>query len=196
MPKTQLKRKKANGKLPAYAVDPKHCLLRNAKSAKLPQVPLAVTPESALYGCASTPSSTETSTPNSLSPSSNLATAFAAESSASITKKTSSVVKKEAMYIDFCDSAQVEAELLKYIKSAADLPVDQEAQISFLVRKFNSSALTAAFTMLIGKVAGVAPIAFFPLPPKKEDLIKKILSLIYDTKSMIINTEENCYRYV
>jgi hypothetical protein len=50
--------------------------------------------------------------------------------------------------------------------------------------------------MLIGKVAGVAPIAFFPLPPKKEDLIKKILSLIYDTKSMIINTEENCYRYV
>jgi hypothetical protein len=196
MPKTQLKRKKANGKLPANAVDPKHCLPRNAKSAKLPQVPLAVTPESALYGRASTPSSTETSTPNSLSPSSNLATAFAAESSASITKKTSSVVKKEAMYINFCDSAQVKTELLKYIKSAADLPVDQEAQISFLVRKFNSSALTAAFTMLIGKVAGVAPIAFFPLPPKKEDLIKKFLSLIYNTKLMIINTEENCYRYV
>ena len=196
MPKTQLKRKKANGKLPANAVDPKHCLPRYAKSAKLPQVPLAVTPESALYGRASTPSSTDTSTPNSLSPSSNLATAFAAESSASITKKTSSVVKKEAMYIDFCDSAQVKTELLKYIKSAADLPVDQEAQISFLVRKFNSSALTAAFSMLMGKVAGVAPIAFFPLPPKKEDLIKKILSLIYDTKWMIINTEENCYRYV
>ena len=196
MPKTQLKRKKANGKLPANAVDPKHCLPQNAKSAKLPQVPLAVTPESALYGCAWTPSSTETSTPNSLSPSSNLATAFATESSASITKKTSSVVKKEAMYIDFCNSAQVKTELLKYIKSAADLPVDQEAQISFLVRKFNSSALTAAFTMLIGKVAGVTPIAFFPLPPKKEDLIKKFLSLIYDTKSMIINTEENCYLYV
>ncbi len=100
------------------------------------------------------------------------------------------------MYIDFCDSAQVKTELLKYIKSAADLPVDQEAQNSFLVRKFNSSALTAAFSMLIGKVAGVAPIAFFPLQPKKEDLIKKILSLIYDTKSMIINTEENCYWYV
>ncbi len=100
------------------------------------------------------------------------------------------------MYINFCDSAQVKTELLKYIKSAADLPIDQEAQISFLLRKFNSSALTAAFTMLIGKVAGVAPTAFFLLPPKKEDLIKKFLSLIYDTKSMIINTEENCYRYV
>jgi hypothetical protein len=64
------------------------------------------------------------------------------------------------------------------------------------VKKFNSSALTAAFTMLIGKVAGVASIAFFPLPSKKEDLIKKILSLIYDTKLMIINTEENYYWYV
>jgi hypothetical protein len=133
MPKTPLKRKQANGKLPANAVNPKHCLPRNAKSAKLPQVPLAVTLESALYGCASTPSSTETLTPNSLSPSSNLATAFAAESSASITKKTSSVVKKEAMYINFCDSTQVKTELLKYIKSADDLTVDQEAQISFLV---------------------------------------------------------------
>jgi hypothetical protein len=50
MPKTQLKLKKANGKLPANAVDPKHCLPGYAKSAKLPQVPLAVTPESALYG--------------------------------------------------------------------------------------------------------------------------------------------------
>ncbi len=47
MPKTPLKHKKANGKLPANAVNPKHCLPRNAKSAKLPQVPLAVTPESA-----------------------------------------------------------------------------------------------------------------------------------------------------
>ena len=50
--------------------------------------------------------------------------------------------------------------------------------------------------MLIGKVAGVAPMAFFPLPPKKEDLIQQFLCLIYDTKSMMINTEEECYRYV
>ena len=50
--------------------------------------------------------------------------------------------------------------------------------------------------MLIGKVAGVAPMAFFPLPPKKEDLIQQFLCLIYDTMSMMINTEVEWYRYV
>jgi hypothetical protein len=76
------------------------------------------------------------------------------------------------------------------------LTVDQQTQISFLVRKFNASALTTAFSMLIGKVAGAAPIAFFPLPSKKEELVQSFLCLIYDTKSMMINTEEECYRYV
>ena len=57
-------------------------------------------------------------------------------------------------------------------------------------------AITIAFSMLIGKVAGAAPIAFFPLPSKKEDLIQQFLHLIYDTKSMMINTDEECYRYV
>ncbi len=50
--------------------------------------------------------------------------------------------------------------------------------------------------MLIGKVAGTAPMAFLPLPSKKEDLIQQLLHLIYDTKSMMINTDEECYRYV
>ncbi len=50
--------------------------------------------------------------------------------------------------------------------------------------------------MLIGKVAGLAPMAFLPLPSKKEDLIQRFLCLTYDTKSMMINTEEECYRYV
>jgi hypothetical protein len=83
------------------------------------------------------------------------------------------------------------------IKNAADLPIDQQSQISFLIRKFNSSAISiAAFSMLIGKVGGAAPMALFPLPTKKEDLIQQFLCLIYDTKSMMINTKEDCYRYV
>jgi hypothetical protein len=83
-----------------------------------------------------------------------------------------------------------------YIKNVPDLPIDQQSQILFLVRKFNSNAIEIAFSMLIGKVAGVASMAFFPLPPKKEDLIQQFLCLIYDTKSMMNNTEEECYRYV
>jgi hypothetical protein len=81
-------------------------------------------------------------------------------------KSPSSVVKKKVEYINFCDSAQVKTEWFKYIKNTADLPNDQQSQIFFLVRKFNSSAIIAAFSMLIGKVGGAAPMAFFPLPTK------------------------------
>ncbi len=83
-----------------------------------------------------------------------------------------------------------------HIKTAAELPLDQQTQISFLVRKFKTSAITTAFSMLIGKVAGAAPMAILPFPSKKEDLIQQFLHLIYDTKSMMINTDEECYRYV
>jgi hypothetical protein len=60
-------------------------------------------------------------------------------------KSPSSVVKKKAEYIDFCNSAQVKTECFKYIKNAADLSVDQQSQISFLMRKFNSSAISRIF---------------------------------------------------
>jgi hypothetical protein len=113
-----------------------------------------------------------------------------------IMKSPSSVVKRKAEYIDFCNSAQVKTECFKYIKNAADLPIDQQSQISFLIRKFNSSAIIAAFSMLIGKVGGAAPMAFFSLPTMKEDLIQQFLCLIYNTKLMMINTKEECYRYV
>jgi hypothetical protein len=97
-------------------------------------------------------------------------------------KSPSSVVKKKVEYIDFCDSAQVKTECFKYIKNTADLPIDQQSQISFLVRKFNLSAIIAAFSMLIGKVGRAALMAFFPLPTKKEDLIQQFLCLIYNRK--------------
>jgi len=80
----------------------------------------------------------------------------------------SSVVKKKAEYIDFCEDAQVKTECMKYVKTAAELPIDQQSQISFLVRKFNASAITAAFSMLIGKVAGAAPMAFFHCHQRKK----------------------------
>ncbi len=161
----------------------------------MPVVTLVVTPEAASHARVSTPSLMETSPPTLLSelssPSSKFSPTFYAESSACIKKSASSTVKMNAEYIDFCDSAKVKSECLKYIKTAAELSIDQQTQISFLVRKF-----TTAFSMLIGKVAGTAPMAFLPLPSKKEDLIQQFLHLIYDTKSMMINTDEECYRYV
>jgi hypothetical protein len=154
-------------------------------------------PEAALYAHVSTALLKVTLTPLlSSTPLSNLSSAFAAKLLAVIMKSPSSVVKKKVEYIDFCNSAQVKTGCFKYIKNAADLPIDQQSQISFLVRKFDSSAIIAAFSMLIGKVGGAAPMAFFPLPTKKEDLMQQFLCLIYDTKLMMINTKEECYQYV
>ncbi len=179
MPKTPEKCKKKTGKLMDEAESRKVCLARSAKLAKSTEVPLVVMPEATSYARALTALSKVTSTPLlSSTPSSNLSSAFATKLSAVIMKSPSSVVKKQAEYIDFCDSAQVKTECFKYIKNAADYPIDQQSQISFLVRKFNSSAIIAEFSMLIGKVGGAAPMAFFPLPMKNEDLIQQFLCLI------------------
>jgi hypothetical protein len=209
--KTPEKQANQTGKSKDEADSREVCSAHCQKLAKLPEVPPFVTSVSASSASALTPLLTRASTsasstsslastmltPVSSTPLMNLSTAFAAESSAVIIKSSLCGVKKKAVYIDFCNSNQVKAECLKYIKSAADLPNDQQSQISFLVRKFLSSDISiAAFSMLIGKVVGAAPIAFFPLPTKKEDLIQQFLCLIYDTKSMMINTEEECHRYV
>jgi hypothetical protein len=196
MLKPAANRKEGNGKSKEEENSRRVCFPQGTTVAESPEVPLVVTPE-AMNARASTPLTIVTSTKILPSePLSNLSTAFAAESSALNMKIPSSVVKNQAEYIDFCDSAQVKRECLKYIKNVPDLPIDQQSQILFLVKKFNSNAIRIAFSMLIGKAAGVAPMAFFPLPPKKEDLIQQFLCLIYDTKSMMINTEEECYRYV
>ena len=168
MPKPASKRKVVNGKSEEEVPFCKNCFPRGTAAAELPVVPLVVTPEAASHGRVSTPLSIETSTPKFSTPSTNLSTAFYAESSAGITKNTSSVVKKKAEYIDFCEDAQVKTECMKYVKTAAELPIDQQSQISFLVRKFNASAITAAFSMLIGKVAGAAPMAFFHCHQRKK----------------------------
>ena len=140
--------------------------------AELPVVPLVVSPEAALHACVSTLLSIKL-LPRKLSsqltsPPSNLSTAFYDKSPACIKKSTSSAVKKKPEYIDFCNSAQVKSECLKYTKTAAEIPIDQQTQISFLLRKFNTSGITAAFLMLIGKVAGAAPMAFFHCHQRKK----------------------------
>jgi hypothetical protein len=172
MPKAAAKCKEVNGKSDEEVTSCRGRFPRGTTVAELPVVPLVVTPEVASHAHVSTPSSIETSPPKLwsqlLSPSSNLSTAFYAELSACIKKSTSSVIKKKAEYIDFCDSAQVKTEWLKYIKTPAELPIDQQTQISFLVRKFNASAITTAFSMLIGKVAGAAPMAFFHCHQRKK----------------------------
>jgi hypothetical protein len=106
MSNVSTKRKK-RGKSDNDGTSPRGRYACGTAAAELPEVPLVVTPEAASRGHVSTPSSLEPMPRNFSSQlttqSANLSTAFYAASSASITKSTSSGVKKSAEYIDFCD---------------------------------------------------------------------------------------------
>ncbi len=167
MPKPAAKRKEGNGKSKEEENSCRVCFPQGTTVAELPEVPLVVMPE-AVNAHGSTSLTIVMSTKIlPLEPSSNLSAAFSAKLSALNKKIPSSVVKKQAEYINFCDSAQVKRECLKYIKNVPDLPIDQQSQILFLVRKFYSNAIRIAFFMLIGKVAEVAPMAFFHCHQRK-----------------------------
>ena len=173
MPKVAAKRKGKSGDETPPSPRHRRRIPRETVAAEMPVVTLVVTPEAASHARVSTSSSIEISPPTlssrMSSQSSNLTNAFYAESSACIKKATSSVVKKKAENINFCDSAQVKSECLKYTKTAAEVPIDQQTQILFLLRKFNTSAITSAFYMLIGKVGGAAPMAFFHCHQRKKN---------------------------
>ena len=102
--------------------------------------------------------------------------------------------KKHAFMINFCDRDEVKIECLKYMKHAVDLPIDQESQLTFLLNQFQARDIQASFYKLIGEVGGVASSAFIPMPSQKKKLINEFLRLIYDHKSMLINTVEHSYR--
>ena len=102
--------------------------------------------------------------------------------------------KKQAFLINFCNCDEVKIECLKYLRHAVDLPIDQESQLTFLLNQFQARDIQASFYKLVGEVGGVASSAFIPMPSQKKRLINEFLRLIYDHKSMLINTVEHSYR--
>jgi hypothetical protein len=108
--------------------------------------------------------------------------------------KTSSKVKKPAYSVNFCDSSDTLAECLKYVNNPDNVPKDQESQLRFLLDQYKTNDVQTAFCQLIGKVGGLAVTAFHPLPIQKNQLIKCFLSLIYDTKSMLVDTSNNAFK--
>ena len=108
--------------------------------------------------------------------------------------KSSSKVKKPAYTVNFCDSSVTFAECLKYVENPDDVPKDQESQLRFLLDQYKTTEVRTAFCQLIGKVSGLAVTAFHPLPFQKNQLIKNFLSLIYDTKSMLVDTAKDAFK--
>ena len=102
--------------------------------------------------------------------------------------------KKQAFIINFCDRDEVKIKCLKYLKHAVDLPIDQESQLTFLLNQFQARDIQASFYKLIGEVGGVAISAFSPMSSQKKKLINEFLRLIYDHKSMLIDTVAQSYR--
>ena len=107
--------------------------------------------------------------------------------------QSNNCAKKPAFLLNFCNRNEVKTECLKYLKHVADLPINQENQLTFLLNQFQVRDIQASFYKLIGKVGGVASSAFTPMSSQKK-LINEFLRLIYDHKSMLINTVELSYR--
>jgi hypothetical protein len=102
--------------------------------------------------------------------------------------------KKPAYLIDFYNRDHVKIKCLKYLKNSIDLSLNKELQLTFLLNKFQAYDIQASFYQLIGKVGGVAASAFLPMATRKKKLINEFLCLIYNHKSMMINTAKNSYR--
>jgi hypothetical protein len=105
-----------------------------------------------------------------------------------------SVSKKEPYLINFIDPKDVKSECLKYLTDADDLPCGQENLLSFLVNKFKPRDIQLAFIKLITIVGGSAPKVFLPIATTKSQIVKDFLCLIYDHKSMMIDTVKTSYR--
>jgi hypothetical protein len=102
--------------------------------------------------------------------------------------------KKEPYLIDFCNPVDVKSERLKYLSDARDIPLGQESQLTFLLNNLKLKDIQMAFIKLISIVGGAATTAFIPIPSKKAKLVEDFLCLIYDHKSMMIDTDETSYR--
>ncbi len=102
--------------------------------------------------------------------------------------------KKEPCLIDFCDPVDIKSECLKYLPDAGDLPLGQESQLTFLPNNLKVKDIQMAFIKLITIDGGAATTAFLPMPSTKEKIVKDFLCLIYNHKSMMIDTDETSYR--
>lgn len=108
---------------------------------------------------------------------------------------TSRTEMKLAAYdIDWFDPSVTMIECNKYT-NIKNLPVTQEGQLTFLLSKFETSDIKTAFADTIGKVGKPARSAFYPLPLRKDKVIRGFLELIYDGRSIIVDDSKDAFRW-
>ena len=98
--------------------------------------------------------------------------------------------KLPAYQIDWLDCGATSRELFKYCKYPVDLPISQEDQLSALLSKFTLTELKTALVVTSCAVGGSAIASCMPNSnARKEHVIKIFLSLIYDHRCMMYDTE-------
>jgi hypothetical protein len=101
--------------------------------------------------------------------------------------------KLAAYDVDWFDSSATKNECIKHT-SIKNLPDTQEGQLTFLLSRFEMSKIRTAFADAIGKVGNAARKVFYPLPIRKEKLIRSFLELIYDGKSIMVDNSKDSFR--
>jgi len=79
-------------------------------------------------------------------------------------------------------------------KNIQNLPVTQEGQLTFLLGQFETADLKIALADTIGKVGAPARTAFYPLPHRKDKVIRSFLQLIYDGRSILVDDSKDAFR--
>ena len=110
------------------------------------------------------------------------------------TRKKKNDPKLAAYDIDWLDSSATNNECLKYAH-IKKLPSTQEGKLSFLLSKFETSDIKTAFADAIGRVGKPAKTVFYPLPLRKEKLVKGFLELISGKNSIMVDHSKDSFRW-
>jgi hypothetical protein len=62
--------------------------------------------------------------------------------------------------------------------------------------QFKPADIKVAFAALIGEVGGSAQTAFYPLSSQRAKLVESILQLVFNEKSMLVDTVKKWFRSV
>jgi hypothetical protein len=113
----------------------------------------------------------------------------AAAISTKVSSEKLTLDKLNAYAIDWTDSRVTTLETMKYQK-ANNVEQTQESMITFW--QINSNQL--AFAALIGEVGGTALTAFYLLPSQRVKLLESFLELVFNEKSMLVDTVKKPFR--
>jgi hypothetical protein len=103
--------------------------------------------------------------------------------------------KLAAYNVDWLNSTLTKNKCLKHT-CEKNLPYSQEGQLTFLLGEYQTSEIKTAFADAIGKVGTATQKAFYPLPLRKEKFMSSFLELIYNGKSIMVDSSKDSFRYV